>query len=148
MVVFSLIARFMGPPWDPSGADRTQMGSMLAPWTLLSGEQVIYYMCVVSPIKYSHGCVFPDSKVHGANLGPTGPRWAPCWPHELYFLGCYTPMKMLREIYWFYSIRPSVHPSHMPCPLCGSLPVSWIILICGTNITHEGTMCCVPFPGQ
>ena len=20
---------------------------------------------------------------HGAHLGPTGPRWAPCWPHEL-----------------------------------------------------------------
>ena len=35
-------------------------------------------------------CVYPDSKVHGANmghLGPTGPRWAPCWPHELCYLG-------------------------------------------------------------
>ena len=26
----------MGPSWGPSGADRTQMGPMLAPWTLLS----------------------------------------------------------------------------------------------------------------
>ena len=32
-----LIARFMGPTWGPSGAGRTQMGPMLAPWTLLSG---------------------------------------------------------------------------------------------------------------
>ena len=24
----------------------------------------------------------PDSKVHGAHLGPTGPRWAPWWPCE------------------------------------------------------------------
>ena len=32
------IARFMGPTWGPSGADRTQVGSMLAPWTLLSGS--------------------------------------------------------------------------------------------------------------
>ena len=32
------IARFMGPTWGPSGADRTQMGPMLAPWTLLSGH--------------------------------------------------------------------------------------------------------------
>ena len=32
----SLIARFMGPAWGPSGADRTQVGPMLAPWTLLS----------------------------------------------------------------------------------------------------------------
>ena len=31
------IARFMGPTWGSSGADRTQVGPMLAPWTLLSG---------------------------------------------------------------------------------------------------------------
>ena len=28
-----------GDNWGPSGADRTQVGPMLAPWTLLSGEQ-------------------------------------------------------------------------------------------------------------
>ena len=33
----SLIGRFMGPTWGPSGADRTQVGPMLAPWTSLSG---------------------------------------------------------------------------------------------------------------
>ena len=33
----TLIARFMGTTWDPSGAERTQVGSVLAPWTLLSG---------------------------------------------------------------------------------------------------------------
>ena len=33
------IARFMGPTWDPPGADRTQVGPMLAPWTLLSGSR-------------------------------------------------------------------------------------------------------------
>ena len=32
----SLIARFMEPTWGPSGAGRTQVGPMLAPWTLLS----------------------------------------------------------------------------------------------------------------
>ena len=32
----SLIAKFMGPTWGPSGADRTQVGPMLAPGTLLS----------------------------------------------------------------------------------------------------------------
>ena len=31
------IARFVGLTWGPSGADRTQVGPMLAPWTLLSG---------------------------------------------------------------------------------------------------------------
>ena len=33
----SLIARFMGPTWGPSGADMTQVGPMLAPWNLQSG---------------------------------------------------------------------------------------------------------------
>ena len=30
---------FMGLTWDPPGADRTQVGPMLAPWILLSGSQ-------------------------------------------------------------------------------------------------------------
>ena len=29
----------------------------------------------------------PDSKVHGAHLGLTGPRWAPWWPHDCRYLG-------------------------------------------------------------
>ena len=33
----SLIGRFMGPTWGPSGADRSQVGPMGAQWTLLSG---------------------------------------------------------------------------------------------------------------
>ena len=24
---------------------------------------------------------------HGAHMGPTEPRWGPCWPHELCYLG-------------------------------------------------------------
>ena len=36
--ITALIARFMGPTRGPSGADRTQVGPMLAPWTLLSGS--------------------------------------------------------------------------------------------------------------
>ena len=31
-------SRFMGPTCGPSGADRTQVGPMLAQWTLLSGQ--------------------------------------------------------------------------------------------------------------
>ena len=29
----------------------------------------------------------PDSKVHGAYMGPVGPRLAPCWPHEPCYQG-------------------------------------------------------------
>ena len=35
-LAISLIAWFMGPTWGPSGADRTQVGPMLAAQTLLS----------------------------------------------------------------------------------------------------------------
>ena len=37
-----LMARFMGPTWGPSGAHRTQVGLMFAPWTLLSGYTIYY----------------------------------------------------------------------------------------------------------
>ena len=49
--VDALIARFMGPTWGPSGADRTQVGPMLAPWTLLSGRLMLRCACYrsVSP---------------------------------------------------------------------------------------------------
>ena len=35
--IHSLIARFMGPAWDPFEADNTQVDLKLVPWTLLSG---------------------------------------------------------------------------------------------------------------
>ena len=39
----SQITSFMGPTWGPSGTNRTQVGPMLAPWTLLSGLLFIEY---------------------------------------------------------------------------------------------------------
>ena len=48
----TLIARFMGPTWGPSGADRAQMGLMLAPWTLLSG--MLWVVNTVKLIVLSH----------------------------------------------------------------------------------------------
>ena len=42
-----MIARFIGPTWGPSGADSTQVGPMLAPWTLLSGMFFINYFCLI-----------------------------------------------------------------------------------------------------
>ena len=41
-----LIARFMGPIWGPSGADRTQVGPMWDTWTLLSGSlDYLKFLC-------------------------------------------------------------------------------------------------------
>ena len=42
----TLIGRFMGPTWGPSGVDRTQVGSMLAPCTLLSRYYYSKYMYI------------------------------------------------------------------------------------------------------
>ena len=47
---YALITRFIGPTWGPSGADRTQVGSMLAPWTLLSG-------CIITTISLTTNCL-------------------------------------------------------------------------------------------
>ena len=40
----TLIAGFMGPTWGPSGADRTQVGPMLATWILLSGKVTLDFI--------------------------------------------------------------------------------------------------------
>ena len=39
LLVYTLIAKFMGTTWGPPGANRTQVGPMLATWTLLSGQE-------------------------------------------------------------------------------------------------------------
>ena len=58
----TLIARFMGPTWGPSGADRTQVGPMLAPWTLLSGYYhyylltLLYYYIYLYPMLRADSC--------------------------------------------------------------------------------------------
>ena len=44
MAAMTQIARFMGPTWGPPGSCRPQMGPMLAPWTLLSGELTFLHM--------------------------------------------------------------------------------------------------------
>ena len=68
---------------------------------------------------------FPDSKVHWANMRPTGPRWAPCWLHELCYLGAHAfasgtvrngmnvipCFQQLIFAYWLQSIRNV-------CPVC------------------------------
>ena len=54
-MTYSLIARFMGPTWSPSGADRTQVGPILAPWTLLSGllcPSCIFLSCEIFEAEY------------------------------------------------------------------------------------------------
>ena len=39
---------------------------------------------------------------HGAHLGPTGPRWAQCWPHETCYLGRTTTVKLQLQQHHIY----------------------------------------------
>ena len=64
----ALITRFMGPTWGPSGTDRTQVGPMLAPWTLLSGW---FNICSVS-------CALPESVHTYCLLTPREQPWLKC----------------------------------------------------------------------
>ena len=50
--IYALIARFMLPTWGPFGANRTQVGPMLAPWTLLSGCICISAFVCMCLLKY------------------------------------------------------------------------------------------------
>ena len=42
---------------------------------------------------------------HGAHLGPVGPRWAPCRPHEPCYLGCLTPKATIGGSDWLWKKR-------------------------------------------
>ena len=35
---------------------------------------------------------------HGAHLGPVGRRWAPCWPHEPCYQGCYNAKVIIKTV--------------------------------------------------
>ena len=61
-----------GPTWGPSGADRTQVGPMLAPWTLLSG------LLTVAPL----GSILHTSK-YLAYLGRD--KWSPFCSGHFWF---------------------------------------------------------------
>ena len=54
--VISLISRFMGPTWGASGPDRTQVGPMLAPWTLLSGLLFVDLLHILKGLFHWHCC--------------------------------------------------------------------------------------------
>ena len=74
-----LIARFMGPTWGPSGADRTQVGPILAPWTILSG---------ITSIHWSHS----EIRFYARLLisGPTCVKFCRNWPQQEHVGMCNT----------------------------------------------------------
>ena len=96
------ITRFMGPTWGPPGTCRSQMGPMLAPWTLLSGAsnaenvsiswllhvtasffflKIIRRQLDVDSRQFVMSLHTPDSKIQGANMGSTWVLSALDGPH-------------------------------------------------------------------
>ena len=62
IVYAPLKIRFMRPIWDPTGADRTQVGPMMAPRTLLSGSvtvALIHDRGIVFKILYNERNLIP-----------------------------------------------------------------------------------------
>ena len=61
--------------------------------------------------------------------------------------GChYTPRttKLLGGI--LVSVRPSVRPSHLPCPLCNIYSSGWILSILATNDHYHERVCRTQWP--
>ena len=60
----ALIASIMGSTWAQSGADRTQVGPMLAPWTLPSWWVRVFHgvrkknPCTISALPYTANCIY------------------------------------------------------------------------------------------
>ena len=64
-MISTLIARFMGPTWGPTGADRTQIGPMFATWPLLSGDP---FVDITQKVVWSAWVQHPRQDVYTALL--------------------------------------------------------------------------------
>ena len=118
-----LIARFMGPTWGPSGADRTQVGPMLAPWILLSRA-----VChIINPPGAEHGLYrdmsIPCHQVINNNgieyAGSTGP----CRPREGNSTTCAMPLLRNNSKFEYTFRFPKIYSTRQKivCDKCQAL---------------------------
>ena len=94
----SQIARSMGPIWGPRGADRTQVGPMLAPWTLLSFLH-IWFCCVLFSgyINPLHAKFLRGNMKHIFTFYVITPHW--------YDTGTWNPFSSKTRTYIFYFVN-------------------------------------------
>ena len=88
----TLIAWFVGPTWDPSGTDRTQVRPMLAPWTLLCG-------CILTIMCWGWGhidCFVQNCSNSSAWGGGSGGGHV--WPQRWLIYSMSTPNRLLENI--------------------------------------------------
>ena len=48
--------------------------------------------------------LYPDSKIHGVNMGSTGPRWAPCCPMNIAIWVVYMSIGIENSPYFIYNL--------------------------------------------
>ena len=94
-----------------------------AKWPSFCRQHFEFNFIVFSPTCNPHSPVDSNPEQgswgqHGANLGPTGPRWAPCWPHE----HCYLASYLL--IGWRLGARQVTSHYLRPCWLSPTTPYS------------------------
>ena len=75
------------------------------------------YCCYVRCIPWFQG----SWGQHGAQLGLTGPRWAPCWPRELCYLGCTWSNNILTSV----NINIAIPPLELMLSNCIKHAVCW-----------------------
>ena len=131
----------MVPTWGPPGSCGPQIDPRWAPWTLLSGVCLFCvssgwirctngHKCKVSTIslllaesRSSTNSSSPDSKVHGANMGPISGRQDSCGPHV-------GPMNL--------AIWEAIQ--------CNAMRFRLWYFSCPSFIRHNFPMCLITFP--
>ena len=116
--LYSMIARFMGPTWGPSGANRTPVSPMSAPWTLLSG-----FVKVVCDVMYIPTCTSVLHQCH----------WS-AHPYNFTSLSTVRQTDLLgANKYWFCIIDPISGKTTL---LVNYLAHCGLVVVCVINEMH------------
>ena len=134
-VMKSQIAGSMGPMWGLPGADRTQVGPMLAPWTLLSGMCTIMIWLEILIDSVSHSVYvlwWCHNRLHCNRLWHhqrTYTKWVrySWWVKIIFLLSFVGPLCCVRNMVMYvlhwrtdYTLTPVVFWCLFPCMLHNS----------------------------
>ena len=77
----------------------------MGPWPECIFRSLLQFLVYIN-LELNSAHHYPDSKVHGANMGPTWVLSAPCWPHEPCYQGrCLQPTFMPPSMIYFLSVN-------------------------------------------
>ena len=126
----------MGPTWGPSGADRTQVDPMLAPWTLLSGKLTLGKACRERIFKMNNYDKQSKNLHRGVNLKQIVSDLKFAWWHVNEFwheLIIQTWKLYQKRLPWititksFIAFSSSKISSHELCPIAGQQGVCLLL---------------------